>query len=93
MLDVNEYFSGKVKSITVQNARGKSTIGVMEPGEYEFETTTVEYMNVVSGMLTVLLPDSTEWRSFNSGETFIVPANARFRVKVPEQTAYHCRYE
>ncbi len=93
MLTVNEYFSGQVKSIALENAHGRATIGVMEPGEYEFGTATVEYMNVVSGILTVLLPGSKEWRNFSSGETFIVPANAKFRVKVPEQTAYYCRYE
>jgi len=25
--------------------------------------------------------------------TFVVAANAKFQLKVPEQTAYHCRYE
>jgi len=92
MLQVNEYFEGKVKSIALSNAQGKATIGVMEVGEYEFGTSTVEYMTVVSGILTVLLPDSTQWRSFARGETFVVPANAKFQLKVPEQTAYYCRY-
>lgn len=93
MLKVNEYFEGKVKSIALDNAQGNSTVGVMEPGEYEFGTSTVEYMTVISGMLTVMLPDSTQWRSFAKGETFIVPANRKFQLKVAEQTAYHCRYE
>lgn len=93
MLNVNEYFEGKVKSIGLSNAQGKSTVGVMEPGEYEFGTSTVEYMSVISGVLTVLLPGSQEWRSFAKGETFVVPANAKFQLKVPEQTAYFCRYE
>jgi purine/pyrimidine-nucleoside phosphorylase len=93
MLKVNEYFEGKVKSIGLENAQGKATVGVMEAGEYEFGTSTVEYMTVVSGILTVQLPGSEEWRSFAHGETFIVQANARFKLKVPEQTAYYCRYE
>lgn len=93
MLKVNEYFEGKVKSIGLENGQGKSTVGVMEPGEYEFGTSTVEYMSVISGILTVLLPGSQEWRSFGRGETFIVPANEKFQLKVGEQTAYLCRYE
>ncbi len=93
MLKVNEYFEGKVKSIALVNAQGTATVGVMEAGEYEFGTSSVEYMSVVSGMLTVLLPGSQEWRSFTKGETFIVPANAKFQLKVDEQTAYYCRYE
>lgn len=93
MLKVNEYCEGKVKSIGLDNAQGRSTVGVMEPGEYEFGTSTVEYMTVVSGMLTVLLPGSNEWRVFKASETFIVPANEKFKLKVLEQTAYLCRYE
>jgi len=93
MLKVNEYFEGKVKSIALENAQGRSTVGVMDSGEYEFGTSSVEYMTVISGMLTVLLPGSNQWRSFRPNETFIVPANEKFQLKVAEQTAYHSRYE
>jgi uncharacterized protein YaiE (UPF0345 family) len=93
MLKANEYFDGKVKSIALANAQGNATVGVMDTGEYEFGTSTIEYMTVISGMLTVLLPDSKEWRSFSKGETFIVPAHRKFQLKVAEQTAYYCRYE
>ncbi len=93
MLAVNEYFGGKVKSIGLNNAKGKSTVGVMDIGDYEFGTSTVEYMTVVSGALEVLLPDAKEWKLFSAGETFIVAANTKFQLKVAEQTAYLCRYE
>jgi len=93
MLIVNEYFEGKVKSIGVNNAAGKQTVGVMEAGEYEFGTSSVEYMSVVSGALTVLLPGATDWKTFPAGETFIVQANQKFQLKVAEPTAYLCRYE
>ncbi len=93
MLIVNEYFGGKVKSIGLQNGAGKHTVGVMEAGEYEFGTSSVEYMSVVSGALTVLLPSETNWKTFHAGETFIVQANQKFQLKVAEPTAYLCRYE
>jgi hypothetical protein len=38
------------------NEEGKSTIGVMEAGEYEFGTATVEYLTVTSGTMNVLIP-------------------------------------
>jgi len=38
MLDVNEYFDGKVKSIAFQTATLPATVGVMQAGEYEFNT-------------------------------------------------------
>jgi uncharacterized protein YaiE (UPF0345 family) len=93
MLTVNEYFDGKVKSIGLNNASGKNTVGVMDIGKYEFGTSTVEYMTVVSGALNVLLPDSDTWHLYGAGETFIVAANKKFKLKVAEQTAYLCRYE
>ncbi|HNQ44274.1 MAG TPA: pyrimidine/purine nucleoside phosphorylase [Candidatus Cloacimonadota bacterium] len=93
MLVVNEYFSGKVKSIGLNNHLGRSTVGVMDIGEYEFGTNCVEYMTVISGALNVLLPGAEDWQIFAANETFIVAANQKFQLKVAEQTAYLCRYE
>ncbi len=93
MLKVNEYFDGKVKSIALENCDGNSTVGVMVPGDYEFGTSKIEYMNVVSGALTVLLPGKEEWETYKKGETFIVQANQKFKVQVKETTAYLCTYK
>lgn len=93
MLKVNEYFDGNVKSIALENEEGNSTIGVMEAGEYEFGTSTVEYMTVTSGVMQVLLPGETEWKAFGKGETFIVEKDKKFNVKMDEQVAYHCLYK
>jgi len=93
MLKSNEYFEGKVKSIALENHIGNQTVGVMDIGEYEFGTSTTEYMTVVSGALTVKLPQESAWRTFQVSETFIVAANQKFQVKVAEQSAYLCRYE
>jgi uncharacterized protein YaiE (UPF0345 family) len=93
MLKVNEYFDGKVKSIGFENEEGPVTAGVMEPGDFEFGTTSVEFMTVVSGSLTVLLPGESEWKTYAPFETFMVPKDAKFKVKVTEQTAYKCLYK
>ncbi|MDN5304173.1 MAG: purine/pyrimidine-nucleoside phosphorylase [Fusobacteriaceae bacterium] len=93
MLKVNEYFDGNVKSIGFKSESGNATVGVMAIGEYEFGTSTKEYMTVVDGKLTVKLPDSTEWKDYTNGETFIVEANKKFQLKVEVETAYLCKYE
>ncbi|MDP2112731.1 MAG: pyrimidine/purine nucleoside phosphorylase, partial [Bacteroidota bacterium] len=49
MLKVNEYFGGTVKSIALENLEGVATVGVMEAGEYEFGTATIELMTITSG--------------------------------------------
>lgn len=92
MPSVNQYFDNKVASIAFQTATKPATVGVMEIGEYEFGTSEFETMSVVSGALTVKLPESNEWQTFNSGEQFTVEANKKFNVKVDVDSAYLCTY-
>ena len=93
MLETNEYFDGNVKSIGFNTATISATVGVMEIGEYEFGTSQKETMTVVSGALTVMLPNTSEWKTFNQGDSFIVEANEKFQLKVDIATAYLCTYE
>lgn len=92
MFDVNHYFEGKVSSLSFETSNGVFTSGVMEDGEYEFGTKKAEVMNVVEGKLTVLLPGSSEWESFEKGTSFNVPADSSFKVKAEGNTAYLCQY-
>ena len=93
MFNVNEYFDGKVKSLGFNNTEGQVTIGVMAAGEYEFGTSTIEYMTVTSGKMSVLLPGETAWKLYMENETFIVEKDQKFKVKVDEPTAYKCVYK
>jgi len=92
MFKTNEYFNGKVKSIAFQTADGPATIGVMAQGEYEFGTSTVEYMTVTSGELIVLQPNETEWKTYKKGETFKVEKDVKFKVKANGDSSYLCLY-
>ena len=92
MLKVNEYFDGTVKSIALVNLEGTATVGVMEAGEYEFGTLTIEHMTITSGILDVMLPDETVWTTYLKGETFTVDKDVRFKVKAEGQVAYYCLY-
>lgn len=93
MLKVNEYFDGKVKSIALQTDTLPATVGVMEPGDYEFGTSQKEVMTVVSGSMDALLPGQTEWQTFAKGDSFEIEANVKFQVRMAGQTAYFCTYE
>ncbi|MBE0532611.1 MAG: pyrimidine/purine nucleoside phosphorylase [Rhodospirillales bacterium] len=92
MFKVNDYFDGKVKSIAFQTATLPATVGVMAPGEYEFGTSQKETMTVVSGALTVKLPDGGDWQTFEKGQSFMVAADRKFQLKVAVDTAYLCTY-
>ena len=93
MLKVNEYFDGKVMSIALQTETLPATVGVMEPGDYEFGTSQKEVMTIVSGKMDALLPGSEEWQTFTNGQSFEIEANVKFKVRLSGQTAYFCTYE
>lgn len=89
----NVYFDGQVTSRTVIFPDGeKKTLGIMMPGEYEFGTEAKELMEILSGELEVLLPDSSEWLAVSGGQEFEVPAASKFSVKVKTITDYCCSY-
>ena len=92
MIQENQYFDGNVKSLGYATAEGKSTIGIINPGEYEFGTAKKEIMHVIEGSLSALLPHSNEWKGFKAGSSFEVAANSSFKVKAEAQTAYLCQY-
>ncbi len=92
MFKVNEYFDGDVASIAFATADGPATVGVMAVGEYEFGTSQLEIMTVISGALTVRLPGRDDWETFAAGTQFTVPAQSRFTVRADVETAYLCEY-
>lgn len=93
MISVNEYFDATVKSLGYTSATGKSSVGVMEEGTYEFGTSTHETMIVIEGELIAQLPNETEWKSYKAGASFEVDANTSFKVKSVGQTSYLCQYK
>lgn len=91
--EANVYFDGKVTSRTVVFADGtKKTLGVMLPGEYEFNTGDKEVMEILSGDLEVLLPGAREWKAIRGGESFEVAPDASFKLKVKSLTDYCCSF-
>lgn len=93
MIQVNEYFDGAVKSLGYTSEQGKSSIGVIEEGEYEFDTSSKETMQVIEGELIALLSGESEWKSYTNGQSFDVPANSSFKVRASRQSSYLCKYE
>jgi uncharacterized protein YaiE (UPF0345 family) len=93
MFKVNEYFDGKVKSIAFNTPECPATLGVMAPGEYEFGTSTVEHITVVSGMMTVQLPGETGWKEYKPYNTFIVAKDQKFKLIIKTDSAYVCLYK
>ncbi|ATC95016.1 pyrimidine/purine nucleoside phosphorylase [Pseudoalteromonas tunicata] len=89
----NSYFDGKVTSRTVIFKDGsKKTLGIMQPGDYEFGTELAEVMEILAGELEVLLPEQPEWQTIRAGDVFEIPAKKSFQLKVYSLTDYCCSY-
>lgn len=89
----NIYFDGAVTSRTVQFEDGtKKTLGIMMPGEYNFDTDAAEIMELLGGKMDVLLAGETDWKTYVEGESFQVPANSSFKLHVPVVADYCCSY-
>jgi uncharacterized protein YaiE (UPF0345 family) len=91
--EANVYFDGKVTSRTVVFDDGsKKTLGIMLPGEYEFNTGKKELMEIMSGEMEVLLPGENSWKSVTGGQAFDVAGNATFKLRVKTLSDYCCSF-
>jgi uncharacterized protein YaiE (UPF0345 family) len=93
MFKTNQYFDGNVVSIGMDSVDGNATVGVMAAGEYEFGTSSVEVMTVISGELTIQQPGETEWKNYRKFESFVVAKDVKFKVKCTQDTPYLCLYK
>ncbi|PPD19805.1 MAG: hypothetical protein CTY22_07295 [Methylomonas sp.] len=92
VMKANVYFDGKVNSRTVVFADGtRKTLGFMQPGDYSFNTAEPERMDILAGELDVLLPGA-DWRTVKGGESFDVPGDAQFTLKVRTASDYCCSF-
>ena len=89
----NIYFDGNVTSRTIVFSDGsRKTLGIMLPGEYEFNTGDREIIEIISGDLTVSLPGEDNWKVMTNGSAFEVPANSKFRLRIETVTDYCCSF-
>jgi len=91
--EANIYFDGKVTSRSIKFEDGSvKTLGIMLPGDYEFNTDDKELMEIMSGDLEFLLPGHSEWQTIQAGKSFEVPANSTFQLKIKTITDYCCSF-
>ncbi len=89
----NIYFDGKVTSRTVVQADGsKKTLGIMNPGQYTFDTELAEHIEILTGEVEITFLDDNNIDIIRNGEYFEIPANSEFNIKVNAITDYCCTY-
>lgn len=92
MLKHNTYFEGKVQSIGFTRNGRNITAGVINVGEFRFNTGAAERMTVVSGELSVKQADGEAWVTYPAGTAFEVPEKSYFDVKASAPAAYVCEF-
>lgn len=90
----NVYFGGKVVSHSLVDTDGaKTTLGLIYPGEYHFNTEAAELMQITDGACHVKLDGSDAWTDHASGCEFNIPANSGFTIAVESGIAqYICTF-
>lgn len=89
----NIYFDGKVVSHTLLFPDGtKKTLGIMQAGDYEFSTASAEVMEILSGTLEWQMKGECCWKTVGAGDSFQIPADSVFLMKVPAVADYCCSY-
>ncbi|THF60986.1 pyrimidine/purine nucleoside phosphorylase [Pseudothauera rhizosphaerae] len=90
----NVYFDGKCVSHSIVLADGtKKSVGVILPASLTFNTGAPEIMEGVAGSCRVRLKGESEWKTYGAGESFTVPGNSAFDIKVAgEPYHYVCHF-
>ena len=89
----NVYFDGGVTSRTINFANGEiKTLGIIQPGEYSFDTDKKEIMDIQAGECEVLLAGKDQWQKYTAGDSFEVPAKSSFKIKALSLTDYCCSF-
>jgi uncharacterized protein YaiE (UPF0345 family) len=91
MINVNEYFEGKIKSLGFELHGTPYTAGVILPGEYAIDIQKEEHITVTVGEFEIRPPDS-DWKTARIGDTTVIPANSTFDVRASEPVSYICMY-
>ena len=89
----NVFFDGKCVSHTVTLANGeKKSVGVVLAATLTFNTAAAEIMECVAGACEYRLAGTEAWHSVKAGDSFSVPANSSFDIRVAEVFHYLCHY-
>ena len=89
----NVYFDGKCVSHSLTKADGtKLSVGVVLPAQLTFNTGAPEIMECVAGACEYKLAGSDQWVTSSAGQSFSVPGNSSFEIRVTEAYHYICHF-
>jgi purine/pyrimidine-nucleoside phosphorylase len=88
----NVYFDGKVTSRTLTFTDGsRKTLGIIQPGEYTFNTDAAERMEILAGNTQASISGGA-WVDYPAGSHFDVPAHSSFSIRALSLSDYCCSF-
>ena len=89
----NVYFDGKCVSHSITYPDGtKKSVGVVLPATLTFNIGAPEIMECVAGGCEYQLAGSDTWLASGPGQTFSVPGNSSFQIRVASAYHYICHF-
>ena len=89
----NVYFDGKCVSHSFTLADGsKKSVGVVLPASLSFNTGAAEIMECVAGSCEYRLAGSDRWLRSEAGQSFSIPAQSSFEIRVEQAYHYICHF-
>jgi len=87
------YFDGKCVSHGITYPDGtKKSVGVVLPATLTFNTGAPEIMECVAGGCEYKLAGTDVWLKSGPGDTFAIPGNSSFQIRVAEAYHYICHF-
>jgi uncharacterized protein YaiE (UPF0345 family) len=87
------YFDGKCVSHGITYPDGtKKSVGVVLPAALTFNTGAPEIMECVAGGCEYKLAGTDAWLKSGPGDTFAIPGNSSFNIRVTEPYHYICHF-
>lgn len=89
----NIYFDGKcISHSLVFPDQTRKTIGVIMPGTLTFGTDSPEVMEIIEGKCRARIGPDGEWKDYDTGHQFRVPAKSSFDLEALEPVHYVCHF-
>lgn len=87
----SSYHQDAVQSLRFDDHADGASVGVLQPGTYQFPLKTRETMTVIAGEMFVTIDDAAEFTA-TVGSVFEAPANSNLQMRCTADVAYFCQF-
>lgn len=85
------FIDGNVIARNMLTRNGQQcSLGFVLPGDYRIKIEDSETVEVLGGNFLIKLPESEGFETFKEGETFYIPENGEYELKVDDYFDYYC---